>query len=137
MIEIMIVIVVIGILAAVAFPSYRIQMLKMKNPEGIRILMFVWEAQKEYSRENGVYASNMADLAIDNIPTPKYFLNPSLNTTSTQTCNSSPQLYIVKMHSRNDGYRLYALKDGRVVCVYPGVGCTASLCTKMGFPTDW
>ena len=51
MTELIIVVIIIGVLAAVAIPSYRIQMLKMKNQEAVRVLMVIWEAQKEYYRE--------------------------------------------------------------------------------------
>ncbi len=40
-IELMIVAIIIGVLAALAFPSYRIQMLKVRNQEAIRILMIL------------------------------------------------------------------------------------------------
>ncbi len=134
MIEIMIVIVVIGVLAALAFLSYRIQMLKIRNQEAIPILTALWEGQKEYYRENGTYSVDINDLDVT-IPTSKHFFNPTLNTTSTKTCSGSPQLYRVKLLSRRDGYRLYVLENGRVVCDLGG--CNSALCKKMGFTTDW
>lgn len=134
--ELIIVVVVIGVLAAVALPSYRIQMLKMKNQEAIRVLLAVWEVQKEYYRDNdGAYAMAIGLLPID-IPTLKYFQNLSFSGVPA-SCTGPAESHVAFIDSMDSVYRLYMLEDGRIVCAPAGVGpCPGSLCTKMGFP-DW
>ena len=133
--ELIVVIVIIGVLAAIALPSYRIQMLKMKNQEAIRVLMTLWEAQKDYYRENGSYATALNQLAID-IPALKNFTNLSFSLMSV-SCTGPNVTQVVYLDSLDSSYRFYALGDGRIVCAPIGMGtCPGSLCTKMGFP-DW
>ncbi len=133
--ELIIVVIIIGVLAAVAIPSYRIQTLKMKNQEAVRILMTVWEAQKEYYRENGVYTTDINSLSID-IPMPKNFEFPQLNDTTTMICAGPAQLYLARMGTNSADYKLFVLEDGRIVCQYMG-NCTVPICAKMGFKADW
>ena len=127
--EILVVIVIIGVLAAIALPSYNIQMRKMKNQEAVRILTAVWEAQKDYYRENGVYTNDIANLAIDTAF--KNFYNLDVLPAPSVMCNNN-QPYLAKLTANDNSYRLYALEDGRIVCT----PCPGSLCAKMGFP-EW
>ncbi|OGX39315.1 MAG: hypothetical protein A3D87_06075 [Omnitrophica WOR_2 bacterium RIFCSPHIGHO2_02_FULL_50_17] len=133
-IELMIAAVIIGVLAAIAIPSYRIQMMKVRNQEALRILTALWEAQRDFQRDNGVYTTAMVDLAID-IPAPRNFAAPVLDDgTTSVTCGGVPWFYLASMQDNASTYTLYVLTDGRIVCTpcpVPG-----SLCTKMGFP-DW
>ena len=128
MIEIMVVVVVIGILAALALPSYRIQMLKIKNQEAIRILMVLWEAQKDYYRENGVYTNNVNNLAI-NIPTPKNFGNPILFNNFSMVCGGSNQRMLATMATTPvQSHGIYITEKGEFFCF----SLNSSICTKMG-----
>lgn len=134
--ELLVVIVIIGVLSAMAMPSYRIQMSKMKNQEAVRILMVLWEAQKDYYRGNGVYTSDINDLAID-IPAPKHFTNLDVRDgTPPVPCSGPPEMPLAIMEANDASYTLYALVDGRVVCKPASGGCPGPLCTQMGFP-DW
>ena len=136
MMELVIVIVIIGVMAAIALPSYRIQVKKMKNQEAVRILMVLWEAQKDYFRENGAYTTSIGDLAID-IPAPKHFINLTVRDgTPPVTCGGSPRDPLASMEANDSSYTLYALVDGRVVCKPASGGCPGSLCPQMGF-TVW
>ncbi len=134
LLEIIIVVVIIGVLAAMAFPSYQIQMLKVRNQEAVRILTVLWEAQKDYSRDNNGYTTNMADLAID-IPAPRNFQPAVLvnNPTTTVSCGGPGQNYLVSIQDNTANYTLYALTDGRIVCT----PCPGSVCQKMGFPASF
>ena len=132
--ELIIVVIIIGVLAAIALPSYRIQMLKIKNQEGVRILMALWEGQKDYHRENGVYATDRNNLDVT-IPSSKHFQDPELNDTSTRDCNGTPRLYLAKILTQRDGYGLYVLEDGRVVCEF--IDCHDPICIRMGFEDNW
>jgi len=128
MIEIMIVCVVIGVLAAIAFPSYKIQLLKVKNQEAIRILMAVWEAQKEYYRENGVYANNINNLAIS-VPTPKNFGNPILFSNFSMVCGGSNRRMLATMATTPlQSHGIYITQEGELFCF----SLNSSICMKMG-----
>ena len=127
--ELIIVVIIIGVLAALALPSYRIQTLKIQNQEAVRILMVVWEAQIDYKRETGSYTWDIPnDLAID-IPAPKYFSDP------LPYGLGSPLPSVVKlgmMFHLREGYALGIREDGSIRCL----AAAAGLCQKMGFP-DW
>lgn len=129
--EVMIAIGIIGVLAALALPRYRIQMLKIQNQEAIRILMALWDAQKDYARENNNnYTTVMADLDID-IPPPRNFAAPVLDDATTNiSCGGPNQNYVASIVSHDGSYTLYALVDGRIVCT----PCPGTLCQPMGFP---
>ena len=126
--ELIVVVVIIGVLAAVALPSYRIQVHKMKNQEAVRILMAVWEAQIDYKRETGSYTYDTSnDLDID-IPAPKYFSPPL-----PFGLMGAPSLVKLGVMTRLDvAYMLGVRVDGSIRCV----SIESGLCAKMGFP-DW
>ncbi len=127
MIEIMVVITIIGILAAIVFPSYRIQLLKVKNQEAIRILMAVWEAQKDYFRDTGAYTNDINNLAIA-IPTPKNFYSPFLFSNWTISCGGSNRRMLAVVSPNTDpNFSIYVTEDGSIFCAGPG-----ALCVKMG-----
>lgn len=130
MIELMTVVVVIGILAAIAFPSYRIQMSKMRNQEAIRALMAVWDAQKDYYRTNGAYAAIMGDLDVEFPSGLKHFSGPNVIAGAPGSCGGPPTPVLATAVSLTEVYTLSALDDGRVVCS----PCGDARCTKMGFP---
>lgn len=134
MIEIMIVCVVIGVLVAIAFPSYRIQMLKIRNQEAVPILTALWEGQKEYHRKNGAYSADINDIDVT-IPSSKHFFAPTLEDTGTLDCNGTGIPYVAKMLTRKDGYKLYILEDGRIVCQL--TDCHSEICIRMGFEDTW
>ena len=137
MIEIMIVVVIVGILAAIAFPRYRAQINKMKNQEAIRVLMAVWEAQKEYYRDNGVYFNGNITAINNNlditIPTLKYFEGFAANNDGTVSCTAGNIIYLAKARIKDDSYQLKVLPDGRIVCH----DCNSAICLSMGYKADW
>ena len=136
-IEIMIVCVVIGILASIAFPRYMVQVNKMKNEEAIRVLMAVWEAQKDYFRENGVYFDGNRTAINNNlditIPTLKYFEGFEANNDGTVSCTAGNIIHLAKARIKDDSYQLKVLPDGRIVCHT----CNSEICLRMGFKNDW
>ena len=61
-IELMIVVAIIGILAAVAVPAYISHFRKARQAEGIHRLLDIKTAQEKYYALNDIYADNLADL---------------------------------------------------------------------------
>ncbi|MEO8600005.1 MAG: type IV pilin protein, partial [bacterium] len=55
LIELMIVVAVIGILAAVAYPSYQDSIIKTKRAEGRAALMAAMQQQERYYTQNNAY----------------------------------------------------------------------------------
>ena len=135
--ELIVVVVIIGVLASIAIPSYRIQMLKMKNQEAIRVLMVLWEAEKDYYRENGAYTGDLNKLAVD-IPTMKNFTNMVLTNFPVQGCGGPIVTSRIRVDSLDSSYRLYLMENGNIwCCSLPVCGCPAPVCIKMGFPAQY
>lgn len=135
--ELIIVIVIIGILAAVALPSYRIQVLKIKSQEGVRVLMALFDAQKDYQRENGFYAADIDDLDIE-IPPLKNFQDPDIwgGAGSPHDCGGATPNAVAAMSDKANSYRLAVLTDGKILCKTSILTCaTNDLCQKMGYAT--
>lgn len=134
-IEVVVVALIIGVLAALAFPSFRIQMMKVENQEAIRILLALGEAEVEYYRENGEYTSDLDKLTVE-IPTIKNFTNLLLTEFPVAMCDGPIVTGRITLDALHASYRLYLLDDGRIMCrSLPGT-CPGDLCKKMGFP-DW
>lgn len=133
-IEIIVVIVIIGILAALAIPSSRIQMLRIQSQEGVRILRALWEAQKDYYRDNNAYATSLDQLAVD-IPAPKNFQAPVLDNGITPlTCGLITVYYLARIEDNTGTYTLYARNNGLIGCRRTGFPCQRQLCEQMGYP---
>ena len=58
LIELMIVVVIIGILAAIAIPRFMAASTKSKQSEAKLILKQIYEMERAYSQEYGTYACN-------------------------------------------------------------------------------
>ncbi len=64
LIELMIVVVIIGILAALAIPRFMTASTKSKQSEAKQILKQVYVMERAYFQENGAYTANLATLGI-------------------------------------------------------------------------
>lgn len=133
--ELFVVVIIIGALAALAIPSYRIQMSKIRSQEGVRILRALWEAQEDYYRDNGAYAMSLNQLAVD-IPAPKNFQTPVIDDGTTPlTCGPITVYYLASIQDNTGAnYTLYARRDGRIGCRRTGFPCLRQFCSQMGFP---
>ena len=76
LIEVMIVVVIIGILASIAFPSYQEYMRRGYRAEGQAFLSDVAARQERYFSQNNAYITDVANIAklgvTANSPTGKY-----------------------------------------------------------------
>ena len=68
LVELLVVVLIIGILAAVALPLYQKTVIKARAMQGIVIIQSMWQAQKLYILANGTRAEKLADLDVT-IPT--------------------------------------------------------------------
>lgn len=76
LIELMIVILIIGILAAVAYPSYQDQVRETKKTDGIIMINKVIQAQERYFVNTLTYTNDLTDLgytAASDVPSEKGF----------------------------------------------------------------
>ena len=62
LIELMIVVAVVGILAAIAYPSYRDQVQKTRRSEGQALLLEVAGHMERHYYDNGAYTTDLTDL---------------------------------------------------------------------------
>jgi len=62
LIELMIVVVIIGILAMVAYPSYQESITKTRRADGMALLTEIVNAQERYFTQNNTYTTDLTDL---------------------------------------------------------------------------
>ena len=72
LVELAVVIVIIGVLAAFAVPRFRASVERSKAAEAFNYLSAIQAAQERYHAKQGTYASDVADLDIQ-FTAPKYF----------------------------------------------------------------
>jgi type IV pilus assembly protein PilE len=68
LLELMIALLIVGILAAVAIPSYRDQLRKGKRSDAITLLMDAANRQEQYMLDNSTYAADMRQLGFAESP---------------------------------------------------------------------
>ncbi len=74
LVEILIVVAIIGILSAIAYPSYQSSVMKSHRSEGMELLFQVMEAQENYYSDNLTY--------VDNLMTLGYSADPVVSTSA-------------------------------------------------------
>lgn len=77
LVELLVVVLIIGILAAVAVPQYQLAVAKSQYIEGMKMLDTMWNAQQVYYLANGVYAHRFEDLDVSLPDGMTYIENPS------------------------------------------------------------
>lgn len=65
--ELMVVIVILGILASVAVPSYRRYLLRSQRTEAMRTLMRIQTAQEKFMLQYNAYTDNLTDAPPDGL----------------------------------------------------------------------
>ena len=113
LIEIIVVLIIIGVLGGLVYPTYTNTIERTRTGEALEILGSMRRAQEAYSLEFGTYATNPALLDVT-MTTPTYFDAPTIGGTA-----SAPFLLI---NRTGDGYRLNMTIAGTVTCT--GVDCT-------------
>ena len=92
LIELMIVVVIIGILASIAYPSYQDYVIRAKRADGKAALLKVQLAQEKY-RANNISYGSLAQLGLaDTSPDGYYFIAIPSRGTTTYTATATPVL---------------------------------------------
>jgi type IV pilus assembly protein PilA len=72
LIELMIVVAIIGILAAIAIPAYTDYTIRSQVSEGLTLASSVKTSVAEFYADRGVWPADLAELGIDDAPAGKY-----------------------------------------------------------------
>ncbi|MBL8012627.1 MAG: prepilin-type N-terminal cleavage/methylation domain-containing protein [Candidatus Omnitrophica bacterium] len=116
LLEILIVIIIISILAAIAMPSYSLHVERVKATEGVGLLTVLLAAQERYRLENNAYATAIGSLDIDVPNSANFNLPPNLYNAAAR----------VATLSRSDGtYTLCINSTGVVSCSGAANICSA------------
>jgi type IV pilus assembly protein PilA len=79
LIELMIVVAIIGILAAIAIPAYQDYIVRSQVSEGLTMAASVKSALAEYRADRGAWPASLGDLGITTQPTGKYVSSIDVN----------------------------------------------------------
>ncbi len=119
--EMMIIVIILGILAAVALPQYKYAVERLKVSEAISILTNVLGAQKRYKFENGDYALSLQDLDVT-VPPSKNFVG------LTFFPNNGAAVALIKRNGTGEySYSMSIHEDGTFSCA----GGADDICAKI------
>jgi prepilin-type N-terminal cleavage/methylation domain-containing protein len=79
LIELMIVVVIIGILAALAIPRFMTASTKSKQSEAKQILKQIYVMERAYFQETGAYTNNLATLGVEVMANARYAYTIQVN----------------------------------------------------------
>ncbi|MGY4533750.1 type IV pilus assembly protein PilE [Pseudomonas sp. TE3786] len=91
LVELMLVVTVIGILAAIVYPNYQEYVMRSNRTEGIALLNDAAARQERYFAQNNTYADTSAKLGLSGqSPNKMYTLDISNTSASTYTLTVTP-----------------------------------------------
>jgi prepilin-type N-terminal cleavage/methylation domain-containing protein len=116
LIELMIVVAMIGILAAIAIPSFRNYQLTSKRSEGFANLASLATAQKTYYAEHGLYVGSLGEPGLSTATLPTYskrgFAGVPIPFFDTVGWTPEGEVYYDYETNANDGAHPCACVDG-------------------------
>jgi prepilin-type N-terminal cleavage/methylation domain-containing protein len=107
LVELAVVVVIIGVLAAFAVPRFLASVERSKAAEAFNYLSAVQAAQERYHARQGTYASTVADLDIK-MTTPKYYAVGTISAGSTGNLEDSWSMSLTRKGS-SAGYGEYTV----------------------------
>jgi len=93
LIELMIVVAIIGILAAIAIPNYLSYTCKAKQSEAKSNLGAIATCQEAYNAEFDAYSTSMAAIGFDTKGSPRYAYTSAGTATYTASATESPESF--------------------------------------------
>ena len=125
--EIIVVVVILGVLAALAIPKVTGPNEQIKSGEGQQILVVLLGAQKRYALENGGNYAASADISVTN----------PLDISIPSSANFNPaSLYnnvdLVAKVSRSTGAYSLGINETGIIYCSGGANCNAIHCNKVG-----
>ena len=145
LVEVIVVVVISATLAVIAIPRYLLQVEIMKANEAKPHLTAVYQAQKDYARENDdgdssngpEFATSVSDLGYQ-LPTLKYFYTtPDVNflvyDSQPTTCGTNSYNSVASLQSMTTGtsYVMHVFEDGHICCT----PCLQRVCKKVNDTT--
>jgi len=126
LLEVLIVIVIIGALAALALPSYNTHIERVRASEAVQNLTAVLSAQKRFQLESPTssYAAGMGSLDIT--VTGSNDFGPPNATNAATVAN-------ITRNSTTTPYTLYIDPSGQITCTCVAATC-GTICTQIGYP---
>lgn len=92
LVELLIVVTVLGIMGAIAIPSYSNYVIRSNRSEGKALLMDAAARQERFFAQNNVYASSVSDLRLDTQSSNKlYTLSIPTASTTDYKLQATPQ----------------------------------------------
>ncbi len=135
LLELLVVVLIIGILAAIALPQYKMAVLKSRFSTIKTLTNSIYNAQKEYYLINSRYSSRLDNLSID-MPANPSFIYPSGNTYAYKNyiCGTQTDATFCKLMKNEKDYNGYA---GYTIYHYWGSqDSPVRLCYVHGAPLD-
>lgn len=107
LVELAVVVVIIGVLAAFAVPRFMASVERSKAAEAFNYLSSVQAAQERYHARQGTYASDLKDLDIK-MTAPKYFTVGAISAGKTSSLQDSWTLTLTRLGA-SAGYGEYTV----------------------------
>jgi prepilin-type N-terminal cleavage/methylation domain-containing protein len=121
--EMLVVVLIIGVIASVAIPSYSLHIERVRSSEGVQSLTALLAAQKRYQLENSVYSTTLANLDLD--------IAASTNFNAPTVANNAGAVASIQRISGTIPYVLSISDTGTVACACAGCN-PANICTQIG-----
>src|SRR5208282_2679746 len=135
LVELAVVIVIIGVLAAFGVPKFLNSVEKSKAAEAFNYLSAIQSAQERYLAQNGVYASAITALDIT-LPAPQYFSVGSISPTASSAGVPDWSLELDRNSNSSYSYSVIWTSNGfdstnSTIMTYPAI-CPVTISTSSG-----
>lgn len=108
LVELAVVVVIIGVLAAFAVPRFMVSVERSKASEAFNYLATVHSAQERYHARQGTYATNISDLDT-NMDAPEYFTVGSIEVPSSASSLETGWEVTMTRSGSSAGYGAYTV----------------------------